>query len=176
MKTVSYRRKREGKTDYKTRLKILLSGKPRLVVRKSLKNIVVQLVNHEIPGDKVLVTVRASELKELGWKFNLTNLPGCYLTGYLAGKKILEKGYKEAIFDIGLQGRGRRLFAVLKGAIDAGLEIPHDASILPDDASIKGKHISDYAGKGAKFTGYQKAGADPKGITQSFETVKGKLG
>ena len=40
---IKFRRKREGKTDYRKRLKLLLGGKPRLVVRKSLKNITAQI-------------------------------------------------------------------------------------------------------------------------------------
>ena len=40
---LSYKRKREGKTDYRKRLKLLKSDKLRFVVRKSLNNILTQI-------------------------------------------------------------------------------------------------------------------------------------
>ena len=45
MKHIEFRRKREGKTDYKRRLRLLLSNKPRLVIRVSLKNIIIQILH-----------------------------------------------------------------------------------------------------------------------------------
>ena len=46
--TVPFRRKREGKTNYKKRLGLLKSKSLRLVVRKSNKHILVQLVDQTI--------------------------------------------------------------------------------------------------------------------------------
>ena len=53
---VPFRRRREGKTDYRKRLKLLLSRKPRLVVRKSLNNIIAQIVEYDEKGDRVVVS------------------------------------------------------------------------------------------------------------------------
>ena len=165
MKSVAYRRKREGKTDYNMRLKLLLADKPRLIVRKSNKTILIQLVKYEPKGDLILVTIRSDDLKKLGWKHNLSNIPAAYLTGYLAGKKILQKGHKEAIFDMGLQAKGLKLFAALKGAVDAGLDIPHKKDILPNDEIIKGEHIQKYA---------KQQGKDST-ITKAFDALKEKI-
>jgi len=41
--------------------------------------------------------------------------------------------------------KGSRVFAALKGAVDAGLKVPHSESILPDESRIKGEHIAAYA-------------------------------
>jgi ribosomal protein L18 len=52
---VKPRRHRERKTDYRLRLKLLRSKKPRIVVRKSLKAIRVQFVEYSAQGDKNMV-------------------------------------------------------------------------------------------------------------------------
>lgn len=147
--TVRFRRKREGKTDYKKRLKLLLSGKPRFVVRPSLKGIVAQISKAESAGDKIVIGVHSDALKKLGWKHSTGNIPSAYLTGFIAGKKAMEKGIKEAILDIGLKKpvKGGRIFACLKGASDAGLKIPFSDSILPSPERIKGEHISEEISK-----------------------------
>ena len=46
-KTVAYRRKREGKTNYKKRLSLLLSQKNRVVVRFTQTQIIGQVVSFE---------------------------------------------------------------------------------------------------------------------------------
>ena len=51
---VKPRRRREGKTDYRKRLRLLRSRKIRMVVRKSLKNTQVQLVEYK-EGDLIQV-------------------------------------------------------------------------------------------------------------------------
>jgi len=174
--TMHYRRKREGRTDYKKRLNLLVAGKTRLVVRKSSANMLVQLVQYEVNGDKILVTARATDLKKLGWKFACGNIPAAYLTGYIVGKKGAAKSIKDVILDIGLQAKGRRLFAVLKGAIDAGLNIPHDDKVLPDDNEVKGSKIAAYADllKDSKLKA-QFSQNNIKDITKAFDAVKEKI-
>ena len=43
--TVRFRRRRENKTDYRRRLRLLVSRKQRLVIRKGLKNITAQIID-----------------------------------------------------------------------------------------------------------------------------------
>ncbi len=142
---VPFRRRREGKTDYRKRLKLLLSGKPRVVVRKTLRHTIVQVIEFDVKGDRVLASAHSNELKKYGWKANTGNLPASYLTGLLCGKKALKKGIKEGVLDIGLHSpiKGARIFAALKGLVDAGMEIPHSEEVFPQEERIKGKHISD---------------------------------
>ncbi len=144
-KTVQYRRKRQGRTDYRKRLSLLMSGKPRLVARRSAKHMLVQVVQHDVGGDRVVVSAHTKELAKLGWKHATGNLPAAYLAGYMAGRKAISSGIKEAVFDIGLQAKAPRLFAVLKGALDAGMAIPHGERILPDEKRLFGSHIADYS-------------------------------
>lgn len=144
-----FKRRRLGKTDYQRRLKLLSSKKPRFVVRKSLKYIRVQIVEFDKLGDKTLATSSSEELKKLGWKFATDNLPAAYLTGLLIGKKAVKKGIKEVILDSGLyfSSKESRVYAVVKGAIDAGLKIPVNEEILPSEERIKGLHISKHLEK-----------------------------
>lgn len=157
---VPFKRKLEGKTDYRKRLALLKSGKPRLVVRKSLNNISAQIIAYETEGDKVLASAHSRELLKLGWKGRRRNLPAAYLTGYLCGQQAKKAGISEAIFDAGLYTsvKGVVIYAVLKGALDAGLNIPHNKSVFPAEDRIRGKHI-----KG-------------KNIESEFEAVKKKIG
>jgi len=130
---VRFRRRREGKTNYKKRLQYLKSKKIRFVIRISNKNCVCQMVKYSPSGDTTLATARSIELKEYGYKGNTGNRKSTYLTAYLCAKRSQSK---KAIIDMGLQHlhpKGR-LYSAVKGAVDGGMEIPHDESILPDSS------------------------------------------
>jgi large subunit ribosomal protein L18 len=145
--TLEFRRKRQDLTDYRKRLRILTSNKPRLVVRKSLNNIQANIVIYGEKGDVVKASSCSSNLKKFGWAYNTGNLPSAYLVGIMIGKKAKSRKINEAILDIGLNKsiKGSRIYAVLAGALDAGLKIPHSDEILPAKDRITGKHIVDYA-------------------------------
>ena len=155
---VAFRRRREGKTDYRRRQRLLRSAAPRAVVRKTLNQTLVQIVEADATGDRVLASARSLDLKEHGWSVGTGNVPAAYLTGYLAGKRAVAKGIKGAVLDIGVQEptKGGRVFAALQGLIDAGLDVPHSDEILPAKNRIRGEHIGD-------------AGVN------SFDAVKAKL-
>jgi large subunit ribosomal protein L18 len=143
---VKPRRHREGRTDYRRRLRLLKSRKTRIVVRKSLKNITVQFIEYSPEGDKISISVDSSELvKNYNWKYSVSTIPAAYLTGLLAGKKAMKKGIKEGILDIGRYRptRGNKLFATLKGVVDAGIQCPHDEGMIPSEERILGKHLDD---------------------------------
>ena len=90
---VKSRRRRQGKTDYQKRLKLLKSRKIRIIVRKSLKNTRVQFVEYHEGGDKILASAISNDLqKEYKWKYSTATVPAAYLTGLLAGARAKEKG------------------------------------------------------------------------------------
>src|SRR3989338_66668 len=99
------RRRAEQKTDYKARLLFLKSGKPRLVVRKTNRYIIAQVVESSIAQDKVLFGVTSKDLLSKGWpkekSGSLKSLPAAYLTGLMLGKMAKGK-VKETILDIGM--------------------------------------------------------------------------
>jgi len=144
-KFIPYRRKREGKTDYRQRLELLKSRTLRLVVRRSLRHITAQLVEYHETGDKTLITAHSKELKKHGWDGYTRNTPAGYLVGYLCGIKAKQKKIDAAVLDMGLYSsrKGTVLFSVLKGCVDAGLNVPHDTAIFPDEGRVQGKHITD---------------------------------
>ena len=180
---VMFRRKREGRTNYKKRLNILSSNKLRLVVRKSLKNMQVSIIDYNPKGDKVILSARSGELEKFGWKLNKGNVPAAYLTGLLLGEKAKKQGLSELVVDIGLNAsvKGSRIYAVLAGILDAGLKIAHNPKILPSKERIIGKHISDFASKikgevfERQFGGYVKNNLNPADISKCFEDTKGKI-
>ena len=93
---------------------MITSRMPRLVIRKSLRNIAVQLIEYQPGGDHILVSTTTKELqKAYGWKHARRNTPAAYLTGYLLGKKAQKKNITKAVCDIGLQSitKGSVLFS-----------------------------------------------------------------
>jgi len=148
-KVVQHRRRMSKKTDYKLRLALLKSGKNRLVIRKFNNSITGQLIKYEKNGDKTIASVKSTQLKSLGWKNHYGNIPSAYLSGLLLGTKIKEKKIKEAVLDLGLQKntKGCRLYAFLKGVVDAGINVPHSPEILPPEERIKGNHINEKISK-----------------------------
>ncbi len=144
---VRFRRRREGRTDYYRRMKLIVSDRPRMVVRRTNRQIIVQLVTAKLDGDRTLVVAYSKELEGFGYSGSLSSTPAAYLTGMLFAVKALNQGYQEANLDIGLAraSRGSRVFAALKGAVAAGLDVPHSPEILPPDERTNGSHIAAYA-------------------------------
>ena len=183
--TVPFRRKRQGRTYYKKRLKNLASHKFRFVVRRSLKSLRASLIEYNAKGDKVLFTIDTVALDKFGWKGDNGNLPSAYLVGFLAGKKALQNGVYESILDLGFSKstRGSRIYAALAGAVDAGLKIPYNQKALPSRERLSGEHIAKYAESIKKekhkhekqFSNYIKRGLDPEEIVKHFNDIKGKI-
>lgn len=161
---VQYRRKRENRTDYKSRLRLLKSETTRLVLRPTNKHMLAQLVDYRKEGDVVVAAASSKELTKLGWRYATSNTPAAYLTGLLCGIRGQKKGIKNAVPDIGLRRsiKGSRIYAALKGAIDSGLKIPADENIFPDENRLMGEHIASYH-KGRES------------ITEEFNKIKEKI-
>jgi large subunit ribosomal protein L18 len=141
------RRRREGRTDYHQRLRLLKSGEARLVARTSNRHVRAQLVTLGHDGDETEANARSDDLREFGWEAPTGNLPAAYLTGFLAGARGLAAGVERAVLDIGLNTAtpGAKVFAVQEGAIDAGLESPHNESVFAEWERTRGEHIAAYA-------------------------------
>jgi len=144
------------------------------------------MVKAEIVGDKVLVAADSNELaKKFGWLGSRSNLPAAYLTGLLCGFKALRSGVKEAVLDIGLQSptKGAKIFAALKGVLDAGVLVPHDEEILPSEERIQGQHIVAYAKQlasnpevyQARFSEQLSRGLPPEQLAEHFSSVREKI-
>ncbi|EAU84827.1 60s ribosomal protein l5-b [Coprinopsis cinerea okayama7 len=95
---VKFRRRREGKTDYYARKRLVTQAKNkynapkyRLVVRLTNKDIIVQVVYARIQGDFILTQAHSRELPRYGIKHGLTNWAAAYATGLLAARRALTK-------------------------------------------------------------------------------------
>jgi len=93
---VKYRRRREGKTDYYARQRLVAqdknkynSPKYRLVVRSSNKDVVCQIVRAKIVGDEVVAAAYSHELKDFGFPIPTTNYAATYATGLLLARRLL---------------------------------------------------------------------------------------
>lgn len=130
---VKFNRRNKGLTNYAKRLALVKSGLPRMVVRKTNKDVLVQFVEYSEKGDKTLVTVNGSKLeKETGWP-SKRNVWTAYLAGMYAAKLAKAKKVASFVLDIGLQPptKGGVVFAALKGASDAGLKAGFDEEMVP---------------------------------------------
>lgn len=178
---VPLRRRRECKTDYQARKALVVSGKPRLVARSSLKNTVVQIIIAKPKGDLVLASAHSKELvKKYGWKAATGNVPSAYLTGLLCGLKAKANGISEAILDIGLVSptKGSKIFATLSGVLDAGVTVPHDEAKIVK-RRCEGEHIVKYAKSlgtaeeyAPKFSAYFAKELPPEKVGEHFAKVK----
>ncbi|KAG0638749.1 hypothetical protein HOY80DRAFT_966445 [Tuber brumale] len=135
-----YRRRREGKTDYYARKRLITQAKNkynapkyRLVVRFTNRDIITQIIYSEISGDKVFCSAYAHELPRYGIKHGLTNWAAAYATGLLLARRTLTKlgldehfegvaepdGEFQLTEDADVDGEPRRPF---KAYLDVGLK------------------------------------------------------
>jgi len=141
---VQFRRRREGKTNYHRRLRLIKSRETRVIIRASSQHVVVQFMDAKTQGDKVLAAAFSKELSaKYGWKAGTGNMPAAYLTGYLAGLKAKKAGIENAILDLGVFVHTHRVYAAFKGVLDAGIEVPHDEKIFPEQFvnRLNGAHL-----------------------------------
>jgi len=188
-----FRRRREGRTDYYARKRLIIQEKNkyntpkyRLVVRQANKDITAQIIYARIDGDMVLAAAYSHELRRYGITVGLTNYSAAYCTGLLLARRVLKKLKLDSVYkglekvtgedyqvesvddapgafrcclDVGVQRTttGAKQFAVLKGALDGGLNIPHSTKRFPGYNKEKksydgkahrdrifGKHIATY--------------------------------
>ena len=120
---------------------MLIGKRDFITVKISNENTQVQIHKAELTGDKVIASAHSRFLIKKGWNGSRKNIPAAYLTGYLAGKKALVKGKKDAILYSGADRYTSRMAAALKGVVDAGLQVPAGPESFPADERIKGEHL-----------------------------------
>lgn len=183
---VPFRRRKQGKTNYQTRKALILSRLPRLTVRTTQKHTTAQIIKAKTTGDQTIASAHSNQLKKTyGWQGGSGNIPAAYLTGLLCGYKATAHKVKKAVLDIGLQApsRGAKIFATLKGVLDAGITVPHKENVLPDETRIRGQHIAEYANHLSPdpeaykkmFAQYLSKGLRPEQISEHFALVREKI-
>merc|ERR1712153_136645 len=95
---VKYRRRREGKTDYRARRKMVRQDKNkynnrkyRLVVRFTSRKVICQIMYATIRGDMVVEQAASTELSKFGVPVGLKNYAAAYCTGLLIARRMLKK-------------------------------------------------------------------------------------
>ncbi|XP_014777774.1 60S ribosomal protein L5 [Octopus bimaculoides] len=226
---VKFRRRREGKTDYFARKRLVVQEKNkyntpkyRMIVRFTNKDIICQIAYARIEGDVIVVAAYSHELPRYGIKVGLTNYAAAYCTGLLLARRILKKFNLDTIYDgctdvtgeeynveniegkprafrafldVGLSRTttGARVFGAMKGAVDGGMEIPHNVKRFPGyDAEsgefkaevhrdhIFGKHVANYMSTlqeeneetyKKQFSRYIKLGITPESIEKQYKNA-----
>lgn len=149
MSTIAKRRRREAKTNYLKRMKLLKGNSPRVVFRKTNINVIAQYITSKEAQDKIEIGINSKILLKYGWpkeaKKSLKSIPASYLTGFALGKKILDEKKKTPIIDFGMirNLHKTKIYAFVKGLIDSGLKIKVDKNkdIFPDESRIKGESM-----------------------------------
>lgn len=183
-----FRRRREGKTDYRKRRGVVVGKQPFLSIRISGRYIYGQVLKPTATGDVTLCAASSRDLaQKFGWKGSPKSLPGAYLTGYQLGSVAKQRGVSGAVVYTGV-GRfvhGSRIASVIAGAKDAGLEMEINEDSLPDEKRLKGEHISSFAKEleandrdafNKRFSGLISSGLNPSEYPSHFDKVKAAIG
>jgi len=102
---VKFRRRREGRTDYYARVRLVVQDKNkyntpkyRMIVRYTNKDIICQIAYARIEGDVIVCAAYAHELPNYGIKVGLTNYAASYCTGLLLARRLLKKFNIDSIY------------------------------------------------------------------------------
>jgi len=103
---VKFRRRREGRTDYYARLRLVVQDKNkyntpkyRMIVRFTNKDVICQIAYARIEGDVIVCAAYAHELPRYGIKVGLTNYAASYCTGLLLARRLLQKFKMDGIYE-----------------------------------------------------------------------------
>jgi len=95
---VKFKRRREAKTDYAARKRLILQDKNkyktpkyRFVVRRTTRDIVCQIFSSDLTHDVCLAAAYSHELRNYGVKLGLTNYAAAYATGLLLARRVNSK-------------------------------------------------------------------------------------
>ncbi|KAL2928829.1 60S ribosomal protein L5 [Bienertia sinuspersici] len=186
---VKFKRRRDGKTDYRARKRLINQDKNkyntpkyRLVVRFTNKDVIAQIISASIAGDIVLTSAYAHELPRYGLEVGLSNYAAAYCTGLLLARRVLKQ------LDLDQEYEGN-----VEGALDGGLDIPHSdkrfAGFSKDSKSldpevhrkyIYGGHVSSYMKTlmedepekyQSHFSEFIKRGINPDNLEELYKKV-----
>lgn len=154
-----------------------------VTVKVSDQNVAAQVIKPTPTGDIVITSAHSRSLVKQGWKGSLNNLPACYLTGLLIGKKALEKGVQNVVLYVGKDHFTSRVAACMKGIYESGVNIPVSEESLPPEDRISGKHIAEYAKTlsenqdeyNSRFSAVIKNGLKPEDYPSHFDELRNKI-
>jgi len=110
---VKFKRRRQGKTDYRARIRLINQDKNkyntpkyRFVVRFTNKDIVAQIISATIAGDVVMAAAYSHELPRYGLAVGLTNYAASYCTGLLLARRVLKQLEMDAEYEGQVEATG----------------------------------------------------------------------
>ena len=151
-----------------------IAPKYRLIARITNAKVVAQIAYATLSGDNVIAEANSLELKRFGLLNGYTSYSAAYATGLLLARRLLKNLKMDtiytgsanidgndydvsaqidatrrpfsAILDVGVRRPtiGNRVFAVMKGACDGGLHVPHSVRKFPGFSKGKSKKDSKY--------------------------------
>lgn len=113
----------EARLKRHTRIRAKVSGtaeRPRLAVRRTLKNVIVQVIDDVNGVSLAQINTNSKDFKEANGSLNRTEQAA--KAGALIAEKAKEKGINQVVFDRGGYIFHGRVKAVADGAREAGLE------------------------------------------------------
>jgi len=103
---VKFRRRREGKTDYYARKRLVVQAKNkyntpkyRMIVRSSNTDVCCQVAYARLEGDHIVAAAYSHELPRYGVPVGLTNYAAAYCTGLLLARRILQKFNLDKVYE-----------------------------------------------------------------------------
>ncbi|MCL5427634.1 MAG: 50S ribosomal protein L18 [Candidatus Marsarchaeota archaeon] len=183
MRNIRFRRRREALTNYKHRLALVKSGMDRIVVRKTNRRIIAQVVRYDEHGDRILKHVESTALSAYKWPAR-SNRASAYLTGLLLARRILKGGGepgREYILDIGLSSPVKNSipFVFARGCTDGGLKlrsgVESDDSIFSIATEYAKKLKEDNGRYARQFGRYIKDGTAPETLGDLFRETREKI-
>lgn len=198
---VKFRRRREGKTDYRARKRLVAQDKNkynspryRLVVRFTNKYVIAQIAYATIKGDFVLAAANSSELPRYGLKVGLKNFSAAYATGLLVARRLLQKleldevyeGVEEVTGEVETMKEGSRTFYMseidekkrpFRALLDVGIKATTTGARV--FAAMKGASDGglDVPHSEKRFPGYDREARDKEGKKGKYdaEELKAKV-
>jgi large subunit ribosomal protein L18 len=177
------KRIRSDKTNYRKRAALLIGRHSFVTVKVSDQNVAAQVIKPTPTGDIVITSAHSRSLVKQGWKGSMNNLPACYLTGLLVGRKALEKGVQNVVLYVGKDHYTSRVAACMKGIYESGVNIPVSEESLPSEDRVSGKHIAEYAkilsenpdDYNSRFSAVIKNGLKPEDYPTHFDEIRTKI-
>ncbi|GAB1289952.1 60S ribosomal protein L5 [Apodemus speciosus] len=143
---VRFRRRREGKTDYYARKRLVIQDKNkyntpkyRMIVRVTNRDIICQIAYARIEGDMIVCAAYAHELPKYGVKVGLTNYAAAYCTGLLLARRLLNRFGMDKIYEGQVEVTGGEYNVE---SIDVTKRFPgYDSESKEFSAEVHRKHI-----------------------------------
>lgn len=179
-KSIGFKRRRKALTDYKKRLKLVKGGMDRVVIRRTNKRVIGEIIRYDEKGDKILAYADSNLLRKYKWP-SRNNRPTAYLTGLLLAKSALKKiKGEEYVLDIGLSSPVKNSipFVFAKGCIDGGLKLKADITMdeklydYSDTKYTKGLREKDSERYNRQYGAYIKENIDVDSLQRLFKEVK----